>query len=33
MLAQVRTYSLFGLEAQAITVEVDTSNGMPYFGK
>ncbi|MER3556224.1 MAG: magnesium chelatase, partial [Meiothermus sp.] len=32
MLAQVRTYSLFGLEAQAITVEVDVSPGMPYFG-
>ncbi|MDX2006314.1 MAG: YifB family Mg chelatase-like AAA ATPase [Meiothermus sp.] len=31
MLAQVRTYSLFGLEAQPITVEVDVSSGMPYY--
>ncbi|MBF6593773.1 MAG: YifB family Mg chelatase-like AAA ATPase [Thermaceae bacterium] len=32
MLAQVRTYSLFGLEAQPITVEVDVSPGLPFFG-
>ena len=31
MLAQVRTYSLFGLEAQPITVEVDVSQGMPFY--
>ena len=31
MLAQVRTYSLFGLEAQPITVEVDISLGMPFY--
>lgn len=31
MLAQIRTYSLFGLEAQPITVEVDISPGMPYY--
>lgn len=31
MLAQIRTYSLFGLEAQPITVEVDVSPGMPYY--
>lgn len=28
MLAQVRTYSLFGLDAQPVTVEVDVSRGM-----
>jgi magnesium chelatase family protein len=31
MLSQVRTYSLFGLEAQPITVEVDVSQGMPFY--
>ncbi|MCS7195634.1 MAG: YifB family Mg chelatase-like AAA ATPase [Meiothermus sp.] len=31
MLAQVRTYSLFGLEALPITVEVDVSPGMPFY--
>ncbi|MDW8426371.1 MAG: YifB family Mg chelatase-like AAA ATPase, partial [Meiothermus sp.] len=31
MLAQVRTYSLFGLEALPITVEVDVSQGMPFY--
>ncbi len=31
MLAQIRTYSLFGLEAQPITVEVDVSPGMPSY--
>lgn len=31
MLAQVRTYSLFGLEAQPITVEVDVSQGLPFY--
>jgi len=31
MLAQIRTYSLFGLEAQPITVEVDVSQGMPFY--
>ncbi|RDI96478.1 ATP-binding protein [Meiothermus sp. QL-1] len=31
MLAQVRTYSLFGLEALPITVEVDISKGMPSY--
>jgi magnesium chelatase family protein len=31
MLAQVRTYSLFGLEALPVTVEVDVSPGMPSY--
>jgi len=31
MLAQIRTYRLFGLEAQPITVEVDVSLGMPFY--
>jgi magnesium chelatase family protein len=31
MLAQVRTYSLFGLEAVPVTVEVDVSQGMPSY--
>lgn len=31
MLAQIRTYSLFGLEAKPITVEVDVSNGMTFY--
>ena len=31
MLAQIRTYSLFGLEAQPITVEVDVSFGMIFY--
>jgi magnesium chelatase family protein len=31
MLAQVRTYSLYGLEAQPVTVEVDVSPGMPSY--
>lgn len=31
MLAQVRTYSLYGLEAVPVTVEVDVSAGMPSY--
>ena len=31
MLAQVRSYALFGLDAVPVTVEVDVSPGLPSY--